>query len=366
MSNVAIVLKTNSVLQDDRIMKVIKSLKSKNCSVDVFYFSDNNTKSHKIILKDVNIYEQRLFFKKFKNNSLVILLKAIEFFLLIFKKLRNYDTWWCADEETIFFLIFGRPKKLIWDLHELPYKIYNKSFGDNILKFIEKKTNLIFHANSKRLDFLITNNIFNDINKHRIISNYASKNFCNTNSFYDEDYEIWKMRQNKIVYLQGMGQKERFPLNSVKSVLEYTELSIVIVGNIYIELKNYIDNLSDIKKNKVFMVGRTNQENISYYMRKSILSLIFYDNLSENSLFCEPNRFFYCLRMGIPVIVGKNPTMKGIVYNNKNGISINDYGSDCTKISRAIHEILDDYLFYKANANKIKLKFIWENQTIKI
>ena len=91
--------------------------------------------------------------------------------------------------------------------------------------------------------------------------------------------------------------------------------------------------------------------------------MVFYKNTSINNWYCEANRLYQAVDVGLPAVVGANPPMKAIVDDLGVGISVDTDGSDVTKMAQGLSLLLSNYDEYKADINKLKDEINWESQT---
>jgi glycosyltransferase involved in cell wall biosynthesis len=66
--------------------------------------------------------------------------------------------------------------------------------------------------------------------------------------------------------------------------------------------------------------------------------------------------------MGLPVVVGNNPSMKELVEKYGFGVSIDDDGKDIKKISDGIEQVMSNYDYYIKNNKLNRDKLLWKEQ----
>ena len=92
------------------------------------------------------------------------------------------------------------------------------------------------------------------------------------------------------------------------------------------------------------------------------MSLIFYKNANPNNYYCEANRFYQSVILGLPVVVGNNPSMKELVNQYGFGVAIDDDGRDVAKMVDGMKQIMEHYDEYCGNIEKNKHFLYWDNQ----
>ena len=189
--------------------------------------------------------------------------------------------------------------------------------------------------------------------------------FADIDKEYDETYrkfEAWK-ENRRCVYLQGLDGDRRAAYESVAAVLRTDGLTAVVVGRYdQTSRKRLEKEYGEELHHRVLFIGRIPQMKIPQYVKQCYTTLVFYKNISPNNYYCEANRFYQSVLMGLPVVVGSNPPMKEIVEKYGFGVSIDDDGGDVQKIIDGIHTIEDRYDVYRKNIEKNKENLLWKNQ----
>jgi len=300
---------------------------------------------------------------KYPSNS-HLLLKAIDHFRIIRKEVKGYDAIWCADPETVLVAALIKTKYLLWDLHELPIGLTYNRLGRLCIKQIFNRCKVIVHANPQRIDYLESIGCIKDKSKHIALRNYPQ--FDDIDSEYDELYDNfikWKQGR-RCVYLQGLTGDGRSDYETIASVLSFPDLIAVIVGRFNENTKSRL--LEKFGENtmakRVFFVGAISQLKIPQYIKQCFTSLIFYKNVSPNNYYCEANRFYQAVIMGLPVVVGNNPSMKELVDKYGFGVSIDDDGGNIEMIISGLKEVINNYDVYQSNIEKNKKYLSWDIQ----
>ena len=192
---------------------------------------------------------------------------------------------------------------------------------------------MVVHANPQRKDYLKSMGVIEDESKHFALRNYP--NFDEEEKEHDDLYQkfiVWKGNRN-CVYLQGLTNDSRAAFESISAVLNFAELCAVVVGGFDKEARKRLDERYGEKLGeKVFFTGKIEQLRIPQYVKQCMLTLVFYKNVRPNNYYCEANRFYQSVILGLPVVVGNNPSMRELVDEYGFGVSIDDDGGDLNRI----------------------------------
>ena len=171
------------------------------------------------------------------------------------------------------------------------------------------------------------------------------------------------------MYLQSIVSRERADEESIGAVLSVPNLKAVVVGKVGDGRMERFEQLfgKDILAERVFFTGMQKQLKTPQYIRKCIMSLVFYKNTSMNNWYCEPNRLFQNINNGNPVVVGLNPPMKEVVDKYGVGVCADTDGSDTEKIVLAINNTLGNIDSIKKNIEAARGQWLWgsQDETIK-
>ena len=164
---VAIIRKTGSLENDDRIRKEFGSLTElfPNVHFKVFMMKTDNSEeesvtSYGLPYKAVHLKKR----EKYPGGS-HLLSKSWEFYRRIKNDIKDYDYVWNSGDEPTPTLLFVCGKKLIWDLRELPMFLLGSSYKKILLKYIFNRCCLLLHANQYRIDYLKQQGLIKDQSK---------------------------------------------------------------------------------------------------------------------------------------------------------------------------------------------------------
>lgn len=368
---IALVLFTSGIDYDDRIRKEILSIQKlyHNVSFKIFAVEEGNnreasgTTSYGVPFR-IPYLKTR---DKYAGGSHT-LQKAWDFYKCIKNDLKPFDAIWCADYQTFLFLLLTSGKPLAWDLHEIPQVFMGNSIMKSLFRHLEKKVNVMVHANNARLEYLHNFGLVNHLDKQFALRNYPQFNEIDTE--YDEAYDNFSkwLGEDKCVYLQGISGTGRADIESIESVLNVDDLKAVVVGRINADrMKVFQEKFGkEILSQRIYFAGQLKQLKTPQYIQKCFMALVFYKNTSANNWLCEPNRLFQNVLNGNPVVVGNNPPMKEFVEMGGFGISVDTDGSDVVKITEGIKYIMNHYEELKQNIDKNSKQAFWDSQEFTI
>lgn len=362
---VAMVLWTNGLEYDDRIRKEIKTMETiYGIDFSIFAVSGDNKAEKGITSYGIPYELVSLKSRKSRFLKKALLCKAFELYLKINKRIKNFDFLWVIDDQPLFFPIFSN-KKIIWDLHEIPAVFLRNPFKRVLFHRAEKKSISIIHANFERINYLISQKLIQEKEKHIVLRNFADKQWLEGFHIKDNNYIDFKkwLGNEDYIYIQGITSTKRFPIETLSAIIECDMIKAVVIGHVPDFIKDalhekYGNKLFDL----VYFTGQIDQKYTTFYMMQSKFSIVFYSIDIPNNRYCEPNRMFQSLALGKPVIVGCNEPMKTIVDKGVIGIVITSEGSEINEIKSAIFNMINNYKVYHQNLHKIKGLFLWENQ----
>jgi glycosyltransferase involved in cell wall biosynthesis len=366
---VALVINTDGLEYDDRVRKEIVSVQKlfPNIKFKIFAMiggKENNKESEGVTTYGTPYKTYYLKSRDKYKNGEKDAIKLLEFTFKVLPDIREYEAVWFAEITGALALMLSHNRYLLWDLHEIPARFFRNNVTKLALKYIFRKCNVVLHANPARINYMKELGLISTPSKHHAIRNYP--NFEDIDSEYDQKYYDCKnwIGEKKCVYLQGLFADRRAPFETISAVMDTPNLIAIVVGAfdtaiLYRLYKKY----SEISiKERIRFVGKIQQLKIPQYLLLCSLSLVFYKNVSANNFYCEANRFYQSLVLGVPVVCGNNPSMKEIVEQYGVGISIDDDGSSVEKISKGITELVKNEDTIKTNIAKSKDNFFWNSQ----
>ncbi len=362
---IAFVLRSIGLEYDDRIRKECITL-SKTADVKIFVIFTNNIKEEGVTSYGIPYKSFRINTRKIFPSGKFLFLKSIEFYLKTIKHLKQYDIVWAHEVYSFLFPLLMKRNKVIWDLHELPGR-FNRPIWIKIFHYIENKCKRIIHANEFRIQYLKNARLIKQPKKHVFVRNYPDKNFIFSKKT-PESYKKIKdwLSGETYVYLQGLTNPGRYPYNSIASVLKSTEYKIIVAGDYYNEnIKQLLINkFGEEFFKRVFFAGMINQLEIPSILKNAKFTIVLYNISLPNNRYCEANRFYQAINLGVPVITGCNEPMVEIVNKHKLGIAMDSDGSKLDDLCKSIKELIQNYDYYKRNVESNGQKFIWSDDSI--
>ncbi len=362
---IAFVARTVGLEYDDRIRKECITLAKQNVDVFIYVnFADNRAEE--------GVTSYGIPYRSFKLKSRVtlpsakyLLVKSIDFYLSIRRYLHEYDLVWAHEEYTFIFPLLAKKNKCIWDLHEIP-SFFEKRGMRLIFHYIEKKSKKIIHANLYRIQHLKLNKTIKYPQKHVYIHNYPDQKFIMSEGQDDEYVMFIDWLDNaQYIYVQGLFDSSRFSFNTLEAIMRETELKVIVVGKFDQEAFELLEKKYNAKLlDRIYFRGMVHQLNIPPYLKNAMFSIVLYDTKIPNNRYCEPNRLYQAIVMGIPVIVGSNESMKEIVEKYHYGIPLKTDGRDIDDIRDGISKLLENYSFYQKSVAGNMQNLIWSDKSI--
>lgn len=362
---IAVVIKTDGLEFDDRVRKEILTIQKlyPDISFKIFAMLPDNREFEGVTSYGTPFKSLYIPAREKYGAAEKVLLKAFQFYRVVKKDLSEYDAVWAADIESVFVPFLIKNKRMLWDLHELPSQLMSGSLKKRLLRFVFSRCRIVLHANPQRAEYLEKQGVITNMKKHYSLRNYP--NFADVDKKYDDKYHsfiTWK-GDRRCVYLQGLDGDWRAAYESITSVMKISGIVAVVVGPFNQTIKEkLINEYEDELEKRILFIGRIPQLKIPQYVKECFTTLVFYKNVSPNNYYCEANRFYQSVIMGLPVVVGNNPPMRDLVNSYGLGVSIDDDGNDINKIVAGLKEIIDNYSKYKIQNEKNRNKLVWDNQ----
>lgn len=329
MSNFLMILKTQNLRNDQRVLKEIKTLTECGASVEVFVAKNCNMTAMELDkpMKEVSIVGGAA-----PNNVFVRILGVFEFYIKTFfyiklkdKKINKY--WVC--DPIMFGLVLlikaiDSKSKIIWDHHELPPTWFlNNNFLLIFFKLAYKKADVIIHCNQSRKDYLESFLNFKHNNSY-IISNYPDVLGSVEEEQLQEDSESW-INNKKFIYLQNSLQEDRNGAIIIKALIDqgYYIYHAGKINKDYLETNGVDPNHKQLK-----LGGYLSFKQINRVLKKCEFTVICYKKNSLNQIYCDANRLYQAMSLGVPLVIGDNPTMVEATKNYKNKYVLKGDGSN--------------------------------------
>lgn len=361
---VAYIMFTNGLEYDDRIRKEMLSMRSiADVEFKIFAFH-----AHNHIEKGVLSYGVPYEFVSVKGmdgNKGIInkLRKEYNFYSQIAPKVRDYDLLWIVDDHPFFFPLFSK-KKMVWDLHEIPERIIGGRVKNTLFHRMERRCPFIIHANQDRLDYLTHHGVVLHPEKHVVLRNYPDRDWLSHAN--DEPTSYLSFRQwlgeSEYVYIQGLNNRGRYPIESLSAIMETKSVKAVVVGDVSEDIMEEFVSLYPDYKQQIYFAGQMIQSDTAPFIANCMFSMVFYSTDKPNNRYCEPNRMFQSLGLGKPVLVGCNEPMRNVVEKYENGVVLDSNGRCISDTVKGIKRMLEGYTHYKDKAEQYRQLFNWESQ----
>ncbi|MGQ1615499.1 glycosyl transferase family 1 [Acinetobacter baumannii] len=339
MNDVLMVLKTQSLKTDQRVLKEIRSLKKYGAQVDVFVAKNCNMTQEQLGCK---IYDISILGGTATQNIFLQIIGILQFYInfLFFLLGKNYKKIWVCDPimfGIVYLIKVMKPSSIvIWDHHELPPSWFMKN--KLLMYFFKKaylKADIIIHANEPRQKYLEKKLGTNAIYSY-IISNYPEK-VVYEEAFLNPVGEDWLSENEKFIYLQNSLQDNRYGQEVIKAAIAcgYKVFHAGKIDSNYIEKHN-------LDPKKIYFAGYLSIEQINRVLKKCCFTIVLYKQNSLNQIFCDANRLYHAMSLGVPLIVGNNPTLVEATEGYKNFVCLDDDGRDSESLKLAITKLLKD------------------------
>lgn len=364
MKRIAILLRTNGLEYDARVRKIALSIKkTTDCELTILAFVRNAHTKTGITAYGIpyeNIFFPELWISQNKYKKHYALFRL---FCSVRRKLKPFDILWLENEVMQYVALFTL-KPVIWDLREIPLR-YRFGFGRKLFHLLEKKCKAISHANQYRIEYLIDNGVVKQLEKHFVLHNYVDNQWKSFDGPIPESFKkfsVW-LDGEQYVYLQGLSSVRRYPYETMASVLKSGIPKIVLVGGLFPKAEKQLDVAFPGWRSRVYQMGMLPHDELKWLTKGSVFSLVFYIYDHPNNRFCEPNRLYQSLSLGVPVIVGKNEPLSDFVSASEfPGVVLESDGRNIEENLGAIHRLLQDYESFKKKADGFRGVLCWEYQ----
>jgi hypothetical protein len=238
--------------------------------------------------------------------------------------------------------------RIVYDDHELferPQGMFDK-FWFLVEKKIIQKAHINLTANLYRKRIITS--LFKMKNHPTVIDNIP---FIKPDTIVSADCRvkidnIMGIRANyRVILHQGRIFDER-GLYELKSIIDTLpeEWKLCLVGAPDEEVKQLLEGCRNRKK--VFNVGYIHYDELHTIWEQVDATIIIYKSALINNRYCAPNRMYYALSFGIPLIVNQsNPVLMGTIKKYANGYAFNEQKLD-------VQPFFSQYSDFRLNALK--------------
>ena len=363
MKSIAVVVKSAGIEYDDRVRKVSLAL-SRHFYVKIFIVQDDNSECEGKTSYGIDYESIKLKLRDRLPQAKFLVLKTLEYYFKVVKRIKGFDYYWYNEEKTFLFPLLAPSNQIfVWDQHEIPM-LFCHGFKRKLFNMIEKKCRLMFHANPQRIDYLMSIGLLKEPQKHRFIHNYPDKE-CVMSSLLPPCYEEFKawLNNSEYVYLQGLNSSKRKPFNSVCAVLDNTDFKVFVAGYFEEGEKRRLLEKYPALTERVFFAGLVPQLTIPSILREAKFTIVLYETATPNNKYCEANRMYQAMAMGVPLIVGENPSMADVVHGTY-GIALKSDGSELSELNQAVKDITRNLNHYRNNCLAHSNDYLWSQDMV--
>ncbi|WP_180044144.1 MULTISPECIES: glycosyl transferase family 1 [unclassified Acinetobacter] len=334
MSNFLMILKTQNLRNDQRVLKEIRSLTECGANVNVLVAKDCDMTEEELNkpMKEISIFGGAA-----PRNIFIRILGVFDFYIkslfYIIPKKKKINKYWICDPIMFGLILLIKlidpNSKIIWDHHELPptWFLKNKLLL-SFFKLAYRKADIVIHCNQSRKDYLENLLNFKHGNSY-VISNYPDVIDGNEEEYLNEESENW-INNKKFVYLQNCLQEDRNGAVIIKALIG-KGYYIYHAGKIN---KNYLEtNGIDPNHKQLKLGGYLSFKQINRVLKKCEFTVICYKKNSLNQIYCDANRLYQAMALGTPLIIGDNPSMIESTINYHSKIILEGDGSEIKSFS---------------------------------
>ena len=355
---VLMLLSTNSVKNDERVIKEAHTLAMIGISVQIHACENSNAQA-RYAIENIPIHLYKCTLKKILGR-----LHVVELFIrvLLNSKIdrRTSPAVWVHDPimfSIIPFLLLlkklGLIDSIIWDHHELPPKAILKSRTfRKLFSFCARCVDKNVQANRWRATLF--RRLF--LKKaHTKLNVEVIRNFPSQRLFTAKQPDNNIMTEAPFIYIQsGFGEHRNFSYLR-QALKKAATLPIVFSGEVP------EDTVFEDFSVPVTTLGKIPPEQLIWYFQHAAFTVILYNkDFGLNNYYCEPNRLFHAIKHDLPAIVGSNPPMAKEVSKLKCGLILSDDGTDVQALQESIYVMCHSYGKFKRNR---EIEMNWEQQT---
>ena len=309
--SVCYLIRTNALDSDERFAKTVQFIRKTNRSVQVFAVVKRRTSD------DWEFIQQRLRLRNILRSGRWIALKYLELlFVTGLFLLRHKGRRWYANFDFIplqFFsvLFSSRNNRPIWDLHEMPPKVFMKNLILNrVFAYLLRNSHVIV-CNRARLEALEVS-FGVDLSESLILRNTPGRWAFDELIASTRKYcAVTSSEENvRSIVITGGNAPGRYVSESIEVVREVrhetgVDLRLTLVGGKALETSyEFVNSTGFIPFDQL----------VQHCVRGGI-SLCFYSTVSLNNRLCEPNRFYQAIVAAQHVVTFDHPSLRDVSYH---------------------------------------------------
>lgn len=379
MKDILMIIKTNNLNNDYRVMKECVSFLKQGKNIKIISLESDNKASRGITDYNIPYKSLCLVSRNILPQKKFLGVKSLEFYIRIFFLLlanRSRNVWMhdMHIHGIVPFIIFLRKlgfiKNVIWDQHELPNeRLLKKKLNFKIIRYGIKRSNTIIGANIERINYLAKRLKLKETNNFVSVENYVNRQFIDYPQHkLPRNVVEWLGSDSYIVSLSANLNPKRYLNELIGAVIKHKTYKIIVVGSFTIEDRNFLVQKygKELIQARCYFTGFVQQMEVIKYLDHAYASAMFYSHDIMNNMLCAPNRLYQSLSRGTPVITGSNPPMKRVIEKYDSGVIIKGDGQSIDNIVSGLNKIEANYQLIKNNTEKIKNYFSWEIQEEKL
>ena len=364
MKGISIVL--NNFLNDSRVLKEAITLKEMaGYDITVVALHEDNL-MEKEIVNGINVHRINLKTRHWSTQTVIQILKYLEFAYKVIKQYRNVDYIHCNDlgPLPISILIKKISKnrvKIIYDAHEYETE-------RNGLKGLRKKiTSIVERMLIKNVDEIIT--VSNSIAKeYTRLYNVKKPSLVLNCPKYQEVHHYDKFREkfnidkdSKIFLYQGALSKGR----GIDIILEAfatidVRAELIVMG--YGPMKNEVIEYTK-KYNNIFFHEAVSPHELLSYTSSADVGICMIEDVCLSYKYSLPNKFFEYGMASLPIITNNLIEVQEITEKFQCGWILKQ--ETPLELKRLVEQILsEDISKYKKNSKKMSKDYNWEKQEV--
>jgi hypothetical protein len=373
------VLKTRGLEYDDRVRKECWSLVRAGFDVRLLVLESSNEAMTRNVWDGVSATSLSLLTRRLFPRAKGLVFKLIEFNGRTLGPLLGMrgGVLWAHNRETapvvaagLLLRRLGRLDRVVWDQHELPR---NRVMENPVRRYVcgrlMRACDAVVVANAERREFLRERLPEARDARFAVLENRADLQFAELPvEELPPPVSAWACGRPYLL-LQGGAHPRRHFAEVVEAVIDRldADIGIVVVGAHPESLDARLrERWGDQFEEHVYFTGWIPQMEISKYIDHAMASVVLYEPINPNSLYCAPNRLYQAVARGTPLIVGSNPPMATLVARHRVGVVLEGTGGAPGDIARAVEQIAADLASYRGAARLARRELLWEDQETEI
>lgn len=354
----------NDFTNDSRVLKTSKSLINMGFDVKVIAMHSHNLKINETV-EGVQVDRIHLVSRQWPKNSLIQILKFIEFIYKVVTRYRDVQIMHCNDLNGLLVGVICKITKpkllLIYDSHE--FAINDKPHQHKISIFFHYILEKILIKFPKHV-INVSESIANEyeriykIKKPFLILNCPNYRKQEKRNIFRNTFEIEE--DKKIFLYQGALSIGRGIEILLKAFAESPSQDSVIVFMGYGSLQQLVENYATKYKN-IFFHPAVSYNVLLDYTSSADYGISFGEDCCLSYRYSLPNKMFEYVMAGIPVLTSNLVEMRRFVENE--GVGISAENNTIEGFRCAISEILKiNYKNLSINVLEAQKKYCWEVQ----